>query len=224
MLAARSADEGIAINEEAQRQVRGQTNADARCHGRFPGRQSRSWFKPQLLAERKIPAVERAIDGQCSTQLPGSARQIPQRADVPPSAHVFDTLDRFERPQQYGRRLARHASNDIHAEVRVDRVHVCMADRSEHRGITGRWTAVAMGRRILSTEIRLDLNNDAALPSPLVFTHEQHPEQLPCNLDNIALEERAIDQHGCQLKGLSGTSLCTARRVCCLRCRADTET
>ena len=78
------------------------------------------------------------------------------------SAHQIHSLERLDGPHEHGRRPTLRFRDKVQAVVHtVDKVHVGIAGRTEHDGISFRPAESSMGGQIVGTDVGLDFNDPA---------------------------------------------------------------
>lgn len=107
-------------------------NADADAYADLRGRLARG--DPQRAFMQQLRPVETAIDRECFAQTPGSPAEVAHAGRSAMPLHELDTLERFQRPHEYGGtevfRFARHVETIIRS---VDEIDVRMKRREKHR-------------------------------------------------------------------------------------------
>lgn len=117
--------------------------------------------------------------------------------------HGLKAFEGLKRPQQHGDRLAGFAADHVHAVVHAVReVHVGQPGPSVHRFVSRRAaTAKGVRRFVLSAEVRLRLDDDAAQSLAVIQrSNKDRPEQ------------RLRERHGIAREIASAESLVALRR------------
>ena len=109
-------------------------------------------------------------------------------------AHLVEALQRFDRAHEDRGRAAGRFGDDIEAVVHpVNKVHVRMAGRPEHRPVACSWPEARVRCPVAHADVCLDLDDPPGTASGLVVTDESRAEQASGGLERGAGEERAVD-------------------------------
>ena len=108
--------------------------------------------------------------------------------------HQVKAIQRFNRPHEDRGRAAGRLGDDVEAVVHpVDKVHVGVAGRPEHRPVAGGRPKACVRCPVVDADICLDLDDPPGTASRLVVADQSRAEQGPGGLERRAGEERAVD-------------------------------
>lgn len=176
----------VAGHAEAPRRVPGDGDADARADDRGFGRRRPIIDDGDAALRRdQVGAIEEAIDPQRLAGLGRTVGHVDQATSSRPSRlHRLDAAERGKGADEHRPGLAVAAGHGVCAPVHpVGEVHVQVPWRAEHHlGARGR-APVGVTRRVLGTEVGLDLDDPTGTG---------------------AVEEHLVQQLGSDAQGASG--------------------
>ena len=112
----------------------------------------------------------------------------------PALTHQVQALQRFDGAHEDRGRAAGRFGDDVEAVVHpVDKVHVGMAGRPEHRPVAGGRPEARVRCPVVDADVCLDLDDPPGTASRLVVADEARAEQASGGLERGAGEERAVD-------------------------------
>ena len=112
----------------------------------------------------------------------------------PALTHQVQALQRLDRAHEDRGRAARRLGDDVEAVVHpVDKVHVGMAGRPEHRPVAGGRPEARVRCPVVDADVCLDLDDPPGPEARLVVADESRAEQASGGLERGAGEERSVD-------------------------------
>ena len=108
--------------------------------------------------------------------------------------HQVQALERLDRAHQDRGRAAHRFGNDVEAVVHpVDKVHVGMARRPEHRPVAGGRPEARVRCPVVNADVGLDLDDPPGPEAGLIVADESRAKQASGGLERGAGEERSVD-------------------------------
>jgi hypothetical protein len=112
----------------------------------------------------------------------------------PARTHQLDAIEWLDGTHEHGGRLSGRLGDDVQAVVHpVDKVHVGMSRRPEHRRVAGRAAEARVRRAVVGADVRLDLDDRAGSPSRGIVSNKPRAKQVPGSLERRSGEQRAVD-------------------------------
>ena len=140
---------------------------------------------------RSMPSHRRSMPNAWHS-FAGPLQRRGVRADAAARGpHHTDAREGRECPEEHGSAVSLLAADGVGAPVHaVGEVHVQVARGAEHRGVAGRQAPVGVARRIVWSQVRLDLD-DAGAPCP---PDEHLVEQVGRDIACVAAIEVAAER------------------------------
>ncbi len=159
--------------------------ADPSCDPGFARWLDGSPKPKRALPRAQIQTVSRLLDAHRLSQSPGSAGEIHKARYAAIALHDFDTLDRFERPDQHSGANAGLFARDIHHPARtIGKINVGMASCKKKRAVSRRPASKSVRGRI-TNGIRFRLDDPPAHPPFSQIVDQCFSEQVTCEFNRI---------------------------------------
>ena len=112
----------------------------------------------------------------------------------PAVTHQVQAVQRFDGADEDRGRVAGRFGDDVEAVVHpVDKVHVGMTGRPEHRPVAGGWPEASVRCPVVDADVGLNLDDPPGPAARLVVADEARAEQASGGRERGAGEKRAVD-------------------------------
>lgn len=196
-----SGNEAVAGQSEAEREISGFADADARQNVDSTGGEAVILDVETGVAIGDVNAVVHvARDPQRLTEPPrtrGKQARISARLDAAETGHGVDPLERLQSAEQEGTSLAFGLAADVQAIVHtVDEVDISEAGRSEEDGVAAGFAGKGMSSLVVQAAVSFDFDDAAGKPFAFATADKDFPEKGARDLVGWMEVERARNDGG----------------------------